>query len=931
MQFTSPVLVGRSEETSALWAAVSRAENRHGGAMFLVGEPGIGKSRLASELVAHASRRGFRVLKGRASRAVPLRALCEAVLSAFRKADAPNEQQLGAYLPVLLRMTPGAPDGMPDPAVVRAEAVLRLLTAEKTVVVLEDLHDADGETLAVVDYLLDNLADEPVLLLATLRPHPEAAQRLANEAVARRVANILRLNGLNDAEVAELARYRLGEPAPADVLAKLTKIADGVPFVVEELLNGDLQAGVPPTVAAATLQRVDALEPECVALLEAAAVFGPAFPLDVVAAVAGAQDATKLLLDAEKAQLVHGHRFRHALTADAITGRMTPTARAELARKAAQTAESLRPNELELIAELWEQGGDLSRAVGCLVRAGKHAAAAGRFGTAVELLERGQSLHNDDPDLAADLLDALAAVLPLAAVVVPADNGARAFALGERLQQTLTAMHAKPERRNAVRLAQARVAAVSGQWERGLDLLAAAKETCAAVDVVKATLLLGLNQLDLLPKARELAERAAATGTPEIVCEALEVLTRCTRGQDLAEARQHIQRWLQVAEQHGLAAWRLRALLELGITDKYLTGGVDALLAARQAALDSGAIVILIAADLHLGATYLVYGEYELAAKYGASAGDAAGKLGLHALQALAVAIEAGIASLHGDRKATDKALALLREHGGSEEIWSYTSAICELMEERYERALAEFEEVEKAVREPRILRGTFYQGPRLLVRVAHGLAGWSEHERLAESHLSQVRLHRTYFAWSRAILLGRDGRRTEADAAAQEALELSTGLGLPRYLGLRLAGPCALADGWGEPLEWLREAEEHFHSNDVHAVAAACRAVLREAGAPQQRRRRDHDTVPAELRKAGVTVREFEVLKLVVERFGNAEIAERLFLSPRTVERHVASLRARTGATSRADLIKQARPLIEGWSRMSVGPRIGRLLPKPE
>ncbi|NKE64114.1 AAA family ATPase, partial [Lentzea sp. PSKA42] len=387
MQSQSPVLVGRSEETSALRAAVARAEHRRGGAMFLVGEPGIGKSRLASELVGHASQRGFRVLKGRASRAVPLRALCEAVLSAFRKTDAPDEKQLGAYLPVLLRMTPDAPAGVPDPAVVRAEAVLRLLTAEKTVVLLEDLHDADGETLAVVDYLLDNLTDTPVLLLATLRPHPDAAQQLADSAAARRVADVLRLNGLKDAEVAELARHRLGKPAPADVLAKLTRIADGVPFVVEELLNGDLQAGVPPTVAAATVQRVDALDPECVALLEAAAIFGRTFPLDVVAAVAGVDDATNLLQDAERAQLVNGHQFRHALTADAIRGRMTATARATLARTAARTTESLRPNELELIAELWATGGDTARAVGCLVRAGRHAAALGRFGTAVELLD----------------------------------------------------------------------------------------------------------------------------------------------------------------------------------------------------------------------------------------------------------------------------------------------------------------------------------------------------------------------------------------------------------------------------------------------------------------------------------------------------------------------------------------------------------------
>ncbi|MET9227244.1 AAA family ATPase [Lentzea sp. NPDC003310] len=914
MRFQSPVLVGRDEETSALRAALTRAEHDRGGAVFLVGEPGIGKSRLASEVARHAVGRGFRVLRGRASRAVPLRALCEAVLSAFR-AVAPDERQLGAYLPVLLRMTPDAPAGMPDPAVVRAEAVLRLITAEKTVLLLEDLHDADGETLAVVDYLLDNLADAPVLLVATARPHPDGARRLAEEATARRVAATVRLTGLGDDEVAELARRCLGEPVPPDVLAQLVKVSDGVPFVVEELLNGDLSA-VPPTVAAATVHRVDALGPEGVALLEAAAIFGRTFPLDVVTDLAGGVGTERLLREAERAQLIEGGQFRHALTADAITGRMTPIARAALARRAARSTEALRPGEPELVAELWQAGGETAKAVECLVRAARRAAALGRFGAAVELLERGQS-RTGDPDLAADLLAALADVLPLAAVVVPADNGARAFALGERLQQALTAAHAAPERRAAVRLAQARVAAVAGQWERGLDLLAVTKETCPEVDVVKAALLLGLNQLDLLPKARALAERAAATGPPEIVCEALEVLTRCTRGQDLAEARQHVQRWLQVAEQHGLAAWRLRALLELGITDKYLTTGVDALLADRRAALDTGAIVILIAADLHLGATYLVRGEYGEAARCGASAGEAAAKLGLHALAALAVAIEAGIAAMHGDRKATDRALAQLRDHGGSEEIWSYSSAVCALMEERYDRALAEFDEVEEAVTEPRILRGTFYQGPRLLVRVALGLAGRPEHARLAESHLAQVQLHRTYFAWSDAILLGREGRVAEANAAAARALALSAGLGLPRHLGLRLAGPCALADGWGEPLEWLREAEEHFHHLPAPAVAAACRAALREAGAPVQRRRRDHDTVPADLRRAGVTVREYEVLRLVVERFGNAEIAERLFLSPRTVERHVASLKARTGCQTRADLITHARPLIGGSAPM--------------
>ena len=77
--------------------------------------------------------------------------------------------------------------------------------------------------------------------------------------------------------------------------------------------------------------------------------------------------------------------------------------------------------------------------------------------------------------------------------------------------------------------------------------------------------------------------------------------------------------------------------------------------------------------------------------------------------------------------------------------------------------------------------------------------------------------------------------------------------------------------------------------------MAAACRALLRSAGAPVPRPAGDGD-VPGPLRALGVTEREADVLRLVAQGLGNREIAERMFLSPRTVEKHVASLLAKTG-----------------------------------
>jgi DNA-binding NarL/FixJ family response regulator len=87
-----------------------------------------------------------------------------------------------------------------------------------------------------------------------------------------------------------------------------------------------------------------------------------------------------------------------------------------------------------------------------------------------------------------------------------------------------------------------------------------------------------------------------------------------------------------------------------------------------------------------------------------------------------------------------------------------------------------------------------------------------------------------------------------------------------------------------------------------------ACRSLLRRAGEPVRQHRRGTDAIPPRLRQAGITVREYEVLTLIAARLSNREIGKRLFLSPRTVETHVANLLAKTGATSRTELADAAR-----------------------
>jgi DNA-binding CsgD family transcriptional regulator len=165
---------------------------------------------------------------------------------------------------------------------------------------------------------------------------------------------------------------------------------------------------------------------------------------------------------------------------------------------------------------------------------------------------------------------------------------------------------------------------------------------------------------------------------------------------------------------------------------------------------------------------------------------------------------------------------------------------------------------------------------------------------------------------FAHAVLLGRDGRIDEADAMAAEALETASLYPMARHLGLRLIAEPAHADGWGEPVNWLRQAEDYFHNADVQPVASACRSLMRQLGATVSQRRIGTDQVPANLRQLGITIREYEVCRLLVDRIGNKSIASRLHISPRTVEKHVASLMTKTQQPDREALSSFARTVLQ-------------------
>jgi DNA-binding CsgD family transcriptional regulator len=172
----------------------------------------------------------------------------------------------------------------------------------------------------------------------------------------------------------------------------------------------------------------------------------------------------------------------------------------------------------------------------------------------------------------------------------------------------------------------------------------------------------------------------------------------------------------------------------------------------------------------------------------------------------------------------------------------------------------------------------------------------------------AMTQLARGYLRLARAMALGRAGRHVEAEAAFAEGEELLRGLATGwAHHGFRLAAQAAIEDGWGEPSRWLIEALTGCEERGLSRGADACRALLRGAGVAVPRRGQADPGVPAGWRAVGVTAREAEVLALLGEGLTNRQIADRVFLSSRTVERHLANVGAKLGTHTRSELIALA------------------------
>jgi tetratricopeptide (TPR) repeat protein len=436
--------VGREQELAMLELALTACvEEPAVQAVLVTGPAGGGKSRLRHEFLLRLEQRGqpVRVLLGRGD---PMRtgAACSLLGQALRSfcglqgGEAPAVrrerlvQRLTRHLPVeqapevveflgeLCGLSPAEEDSprlraaRNDPHLMRAwmgRALVSFLRAEcrqgLVLLVLEDLHWSDALTVKLVDEVLRELAECPLLVLALARPEVRGA---FPELWAGRLQEVS-LRGLSRKASAQLVHEVLGPRVPQALLSRILEQAAGNALFLEELIRLAAEGRAedsPETVLAMLQARLLQLGVEARQVLLAASFFGRTFWLGGVRALLGGQlagpELRRQLEQLVKLEIIEPqpdsrfpaeseYRFRHALVRDAAHGLVPERDKALGHRLAGAWLEQVEEPDTLVLAEHYQQGGQVERALAYYVRAAEHLAERGDLEGSQRCVEAAQA------------------------------------------------------------------------------------------------------------------------------------------------------------------------------------------------------------------------------------------------------------------------------------------------------------------------------------------------------------------------------------------------------------------------------------------------------------------------------------------------------------------------------------------------------------
>ena len=443
--------VGREAEQAILRQALDEAQAGHGRVVAIVGEPGLGKSRLAHEFASAAAAEGWMVLEAGASphdrntTYFPIRGLLRAwfnvssrdtqteiadkLRNGVASLDASLIDQLPAFSSLLDLPTDATWRDLEPVARRRAiiEAVkvllLRRARAGRLLVLVEDLHWSDGETLAVLDSLAVSLTRTPLLLIVTHRPEYRHDWPQPCDSAC------VRLQPISADAADRLLQALLGR---SDELRSLRRLlidrTDGTPLFIEEAVRSLVEMGaiagergnhrlrapiddirVPSSVQAVLAARIDQVPMQARTLLQIASVIGAEVPVDLLRSISDlpADDFQEQVAELRSSELLYeahappelSYSFKHALIHDVAYRSMLLERRRTLHARLVPAIETCYRNRLDehterlahhaWVGEVWDKAAAyLHQAGDRAVERSAYRQAVGFFRQALEALAR---------------------------------------------------------------------------------------------------------------------------------------------------------------------------------------------------------------------------------------------------------------------------------------------------------------------------------------------------------------------------------------------------------------------------------------------------------------------------------------------------------------------------------------------------------------
>ena len=565
-----PGIRGRAAEIAVLGDAVDRVVSGRPAVVLIEGEAGIGKTRLLAGVLEDARGRGMQVAAGRAEELERTRpfGLVAAVFGCVRSSPDPRRAAIAALLathgggergPITVTSDPGLRFRAVDAFADLAE---ELALAGPLVIGVDDLQWADPSSLLTLAALSRRLAYLPVALIGCLRPSPRIPEldRLAG-LLLDAGGRILAVRGLTERAVAELVADVVAAVPGPGLLAGISGAA-GNPLFVTELLGALAQEGaikaaggraevaevtLPPTLRLTILRRLSFLPGDTLQALRAASILGSSFTVTELSVTMArpALELSVVLAEGIAGRVLEEHgaviRFRHDLIRDALYEDLPLSVRRGLHREAGRRLAQTGAPALQVAEQLARGAGQGdAEAIGWLTRAAREAAAR-------------------SPDVAADLLERAAGLM------APADPGrdrllaerASSLMVSGRNADALAACRSlldrdlDPQVDGPVRICLGRALLAQGQVRDALQELEQAGSSPAMPGAERAAARawagfarMSLGDLDGAAASAEQARSAAAAAADHLtVSVAMTTLAR------VSESRGHLRDALQITDE----------------------------------------------------------------------------------------------------------------------------------------------------------------------------------------------------------------------------------------------------------------------------------------------------------------------------------------------------------------------------------------------